>query len=244
MSAAALPRTLELSSQSLWPLYSLVATGLVTVICIAGAALSQVSQRQTHETALATERAVARVQLLRATLPSGVVGAASAVPRAAGASAPVASGPVPPVIVATAVATAIPAPTRPAPASTPKVTRTPPKPASAVLVAQSTQNSQGASEAAAVHRGSPPPSASAPAPAPAPVALVTPDMVASAKNSNKIEGIDGARLGVSKIGTDAVFLKNGSNIKIGGKFPSGEVLLQLDPDNGQIVTTKRTLLVF
>lgn len=74
--------------------------------------------------------------------------------------------------------------------------------------------------------------------------VVTTEMIASAKKSNKIEGVDSAKLGVSKISTSGVFLRNGSTIKIGDRFPSGEQLLSLDPDNGQIVTDKRTLLIF
>lgn len=241
MRAAALPLRLELGSQSLWPLYALGATGVITVICIAGATFSQITQKQTREASLSTQRAVARVQLLRSTLPSGAAGAATAsaaqavpIPVASVASAPLASGPAP-ATTTTVTAAAVPNPARPAQA--PRLARTPTKPAPTARAERSS-----ASETAPAPRNSPPPAVQAPVATP--LANVTPEMVASAKTTNKIEGIDGARLGVSQIGADTVFLKNGSSIKIGGKFPSGEVLLQLDPDNGQIVTTKRTLLVF
>lgn len=73
---------------------------------------------------------------------------------------------------------------------------------------------------------------------------ITHDMIAAAKKTNKIEGVDGGKLGVSKVNDNHVSLSNGGKINIGDRFPSGERLLSLDPENGQIVTDKRTLLVF
>lgn len=73
---------------------------------------------------------------------------------------------------------------------------------------------------------------------------VTSEMVVQANKTNKIEAINSANLGVSKINPDVVLLKNGGSIRVGEKFPSGETLLSLDPENGQIVTSKRTLLLF
>lgn len=69
-------------------------------------------------------------------------------------------------------------------------------------------------------------------------------MVESAKTTNKIEGVNGAKLGVSHINQRSVTLHNGGEIRIGERFPSGERLLALDPDGAQIVTDKRTLIIF
>lgn len=81
-------------------------------------------------------------------------------------------------------------------------------------------------------------------PAAAPAPAVTAAMVESAKTTNKIEGVNGAKLGVSHINQRSVTLHNGGEIRIGERFPSGERLLALDPDGAQIVTDKRTLIIF
>lgn len=79
---------------------------------------------------------------------------------------------------------------------------------------------------------------------PSPDKMVTAEMVESARKSNKLEGVGGAKLGVAKVNARDVSLLNGGSIRIGERFPSGERLLALDPENGQIITDKRTLLVF
>lgn len=76
------------------------------------------------------------------------------------------------------------------------------------------------------------------------VVVVTPETVAAARKNNRIEGVDGAKLGVLKLDPAGVELKNGRTIHPGGKFPSGERLLAIDQANGQIVTDRRTILVF
>lgn len=81
-------------------------------------------------------------------------------------------------------------------------------------------------------------------PAAAPAPPVTAAMVESAKTTNKIEGVNGAKLGVTHINQRSVTLHNGGEIRIGERFPSGERLLALDPDGAQIVTDKRTLIIF
>lgn len=81
-------------------------------------------------------------------------------------------------------------------------------------------------------------------PAAAPAPAVTAAMVESAKATNKIEGVNGAKLGVTHINQRSVTLHNGGEIRIGERFPSGERLLALDPDGAQIVTDKRTLIIF
>lgn len=71
-----------------------------------------------------------------------------------------------------------------------------------------------------------------------------PEIVAEARKNNKIEGVALNVIGLMSLTSGAVQLKNGSTIKIGQKFPTGEKLLAVDPDSSQIVTDKRTILVF
>lgn len=74
-------------------------------------------------------------------------------------------------------------------------------------------------------------------------APIPPDAVISARDKSKIEAVPAAALGIVKLTTDGVELKNGRTIPIGGTFPSGDRLLATDVENGQIVTDRRTILV-
>lgn len=73
---------------------------------------------------------------------------------------------------------------------------------------------------------------------------ITPELVAQARRTNRLEGMDGAKLGVRRVDSAGVELKDGRTIRPGGRFPSGERLLAVDPSSGQIVTDRRTILVF
>jgi len=73
---------------------------------------------------------------------------------------------------------------------------------------------------------------------------VSPEALAAARAQNKIEGIDAAKLGVDRIEAGAVVMRSGGRVQLGGRFPSGERLLFVDPANAQIITDARTILVF
>lgn len=60
----------------------------------------------------------------------------------------------------------------------------------------------------------------------------------------KIEGVSSDKAGVLRIDKDGVHLKNGSHVKIGQKFPSGEKLLQIDLENSKVLTSDRQMLLF
>lgn len=74
-------------------------------------------------------------------------------------------------------------------------------------------------------------------------ALMTTDAVVATRDKNKIEAIPASALGIVRLTSDGVELKNGRIVQIGGAFPSGDRLLATDLENGQIVTDRRTILV-
>lgn len=53
----------------------------------------------------------------------------------------------------------------------------------------------------------------------------------------------GAKVGVSKIDGATVVMKSGTRVKTGERFSSGEKLLLVDPENGRIVTNRRTIVL-
>lgn len=91
----------------------------------------------------------------------------------------------------------------------------------------------------AVVKPSPLPSAADALPKP-----VTPEALAAAKSTNKIEGVSAEKIGVAKIEPGTVVMRSGGRIPVGGRFPSGERLLAVDPATQQIVTDSRTVLIF
>lgn len=62
--------------------------------------------------------------------------------------------------------------------------------------------------------------------------------------SGRIEGVPAAKAGVKSIDSTGVSLLNGGRVRVGQFFPSGEKLLQVDPDSSRVVTNKRQLLLF
>jgi predicted outer membrane lipoprotein len=75
-------------------------------------------------------------------------------------------------------------------------------------------------------------------------ARVTEAMVAAAKRSNRLEGVDATKLGILRIDAHGVELRNGTRVPVGAFFPSCDRLLSTDPADAQIVTDKRTIMVF
>lgn len=88
----------------------------------------------------------------------------------------------------------------------------------------------------------------APNAAPAPVAVtgspITGEELIEARRNSKTEGVPAEKAGVRGLERDVVLLKNGNTVRVGGHFPSGEKLLQVDPENGLVVTNQRQLLLF
>lgn len=67
--------------------------------------------------------------------------------------------------------------------------------------------------------------------------------VAEVEKNNKVEGVSADKIGVKQISEDGVTVRNGSQIRLGERFPSGERLLKVDPTAAKIVTDKRTILL-
>lgn len=60
----------------------------------------------------------------------------------------------------------------------------------------------------------------------------------------KIEGVNAGKAGVAKLDKNGVHLKNGTLVRPGELFPSGERLLSVDYENERVVTSKRQMLLF
>lgn len=60
----------------------------------------------------------------------------------------------------------------------------------------------------------------------------------------RIEGVPAEKAGVRSVEKGAVLLRNGSVVRVGQSFPSGEKLLQVDVENNRVVTSKRQMLLF
>lgn len=85
--------------------------------------------------------------------------------------------------------------------------------------------------------------AAAPELRPEPVAAVTGEELLMAMKG-RIEGVSGEKAGVKGVEKGAVLLRNGGVIRVGQLFPSGEKLLQVDPENNRVITNKRQMLLF
>jgi hypothetical protein len=107
------------------------------------------------------------------------------------------------------------------------------------IASQESHLVQSTSSPAQPHQSAPPSSANQ-----AGTVTVSADMIAAAKRTTKIEGVEFSKIGISKINDNSISLKNGTVIRIGDQFPSGERLLSVDPENSQILTDKRTILAF
>lgn len=219
----------SLSQNALLPMVGVIIVSLMAGASVSGSIVSAIARDRLQSAVNETSVARARIALLENVLKMQSANADS-IDRPVASTAPVVSPALP--VVAKPVAAAVVA--RPEGKDKPKVQAqavvannikkpiSPPAVPSPVIGAQ--------------HQEAAPKAAS--------VIAVTPDMVVAAKKSNKIEGVDGVKLGVSKLNSQAVYLKNGKVVPIGGVFQSGERLLELDAENGQIVTDKRTILVF
>lgn len=83
------------------------------------------------------------------------------------------------------------------------------------------------------------PAASAEGPVQAPTA----QEIAAARGA-RIEGVPAEKAGVLRVSPEGVHLKNGTVVRPGGRFPSGERLLQVDPETNRVITNQRQLLLF
>jgi hypothetical protein len=210
--------TVALSNHSLWPIVALTGAGLIAGASISGALVNYIANKQIQKISQTAQQATARVKLLQS-----VIQLNSSDPKLI-TSLTTAPRPEPQTLQILPSVILNRPPIKPvmvvAPPAKPQVASVPPVAAAGASVA-----------------------IASPITAPDTI-LVTADMVSAAKKTNKIEGVDGAKLGVLKVNATDVSLKNGGRIKIGDRFPSGERLLSLDPENEQIVTDKRTILVF
>lgn len=77
----------------------------------------------------------------------------------------------------------------------------------------------------------------------APPTPVTPEELKAAESSNSIEMTQGEKVGVAKFDGSTVVMKSGTRVRVGDRFSSGEKLLLTDPENGRIVTNRRTIIV-
>lgn len=59
-----------------------------------------------------------------------------------------------------------------------------------------------------------------------------------------LEAASAKDLGINKIESGYIALRSGVLVRIGESFPSGERLISADPQNGQIITDRRTIVVF
>ncbi|MEJ8837688.1 hypothetical protein [Ramlibacter sp. AN1133] len=78
---------------------------------------------------------------------------------------------------------------------------------------------------------------------PAPTEAVSGEELVLAMKA-RIEGAPAQKAGVKSLEKGAVVLLNGGTVRVGQVFPSGEKLLQVDPENNRVVTTKRQMLLF
>lgn len=81
------------------------------------------------------------------------------------------------------------------------------------------------------------------APSPAVATKVSGEEVLDAMR-NRIEGVSADKAGVVRVDRDAVLLRNGTAIRVGESFPSGERLLLIDHENARVVTNQRQMLLF
>lgn len=121
------------------------------------------------------------------------------------------------------------------------------EPLRAPMEARSAPPNSASAVAAAAKSAAPPPQVArtaAPVVAPASGSPVTGEELIEARRNSKTEGVPAEKAGVRGLERDTVLLKNGNTVRVGGHFPSGEKLLQVDPENGLVVTNQRQLLLF
>lgn len=117
-----------------------------------------------------------------------------------------------------------PAPKAPGPAAAPLPAATPTPAAAAVAAAAGSP----AQNSVASPVGSP----------------VSGEELIEAMRNPRTEGMPADKVGVRALERDAVTLRNGTTIRVGSSFPSGERLLLVDPENARVVTNQRQLLLF
>lgn len=90
--------------------------------------------------------------------------------------------------------------------------------------------------------------AAGPGPVAAPTTVVAAEPVTGeelfAAERNRIEGVAAEKAGVKALEAKTVLLRNGSVVRVGQRFPSGEKLLFVDHVNNRVVTDKRQMLLF
>jgi hypothetical protein len=163
---------------------------------------------------------------------------ASGATSAVATKAPVAPASTPSVTAAKATKDAHPAPARAAaPAAHPALA------AKAAVAPQIVPPALKASAPAAQTPATPLATAAASAPT-APVRPVTAAELAKASATNSVEMVKRTDANVTKVDRDGVTMGSGRRIPIGGMFSSGERLLATDPANDQVVTDRRTIVLF
>lgn len=235
------------------PLLATLALATVAFLAgsvVTGAVATHISLKQVREVAAAADRSAARAKLLEGLLAQQTAEAASLAspPVAAPAPAPESQPHAEPTKSET---TPSPKPAEPARTKGATAARDSAKPSQAAATRPSTASKDATPKAPPTPPAASPKIQAAATPALSPVqseqvktnALMTSDAVVAARDKNKIEAIPASALGVVKLTSDGVELKNGRIVPIGGTFPSGDRLLATDVENGQIVTDRRTILV-
>lgn len=59
-----------------------------------------------------------------------------------------------------------------------------------------------------------------------------------------LQAVSAQAAGLRSLDANGVVLVNGQSVSVGGYFPSGEQLLKVDPKNNEIITSRRTLVLF
>ncbi len=70
------------------------------------------------------------------------------------------------------------------------------------------------------------------------------DQVATARRNNPTEVVSSQQLGLQSLQPRQAVLKDGRMIAVGDVFPSGDRLLAIDLDNKQLITDRRTIILF
>jgi hypothetical protein len=81
-------------------------------------------------------------------------------------------------------------------------------------------------------------------PTTSPPPIVTGEELIEATRTVRVEGVTAEKAGVKSLERNVVLMRNGTSVRRGERFPSGEKLLMVDVENGRLVTDQRQLLLF
>lgn len=238
-------------------LLTLTAAGLGAAFAALGVIFMLIDD--TNDLAVDLNRQTARVQLLESFVMQQTTHDVAALDAQAAAGE---TGPVVPTPGASPT-TQVPVP-KVASVPVKAVSRVPPQAVAATvrppdLTSVSTQARAAASAPNAVLAGREPRAAAAPPspaasaiagaavstlPATAPPPSVTGEELIEATRTARVEGVTAEKAGVKALERNVVLMRNGSFVRRGERFPSGEKLLMVDVENGRLVTDQRQLLLF